>query len=431
MTVAAAVESPVGNRLGYAWYVLLVLTSIYTISFVDRYVLVGMVDLVRRDMAGSDTLMGFLIGPAFGLLYICAGLPIAWLADRYNRVRILAVGCALWSLFTVLSGFAATPGQLALARVMVGLGEACALAPAYSLLADYFAPGRRARAVAVYNLGIALGQVFGLALGGMLAQQHGWRFAFIAVGSPGFLLAAVLLLTVREAKRGGLDNRAGDSPPQPPPFRAALADLAGRPAFPVLCAAAALAGFAGMGFGFWGPTMFARSFGLSPAEVGPVFGVILGSTSVAGALTAGWLSDRLSARNAAWPLRLAAVAIAGSTLLLWGVCVSPSVGQAYVLLAICGLFGGGWLSPVQATVQDMLPAELRAVGTAVLNFCIILFGITTSPQVVGILSDWLTPQYGIHALRQALLLMLGGGVLGAVFMLWAAIRRAGAPVRPT
>lgn len=407
---------------GYAWYVLTVLMLIYMISFMDRYVLVGMLEFVRADLNGSDTLMGFLIGPAFGLLYICAGIPIAWLADRRSRVAILALGCTLWSLFTVLSGLARTPAELAVARLMVGLGEACALAPSYSLLSDYFAPGQRARTVSIYNLGIPLGQVVGLALGGVLAQHYGWRNTFIAVGLPGFLLALTLYLSVREAPRGGLDGRADDRPMMPPPFLQAMKHLVRLPAFPALCAAAALSGFGGMGFGYWAPTMFVRSFQLTPAEVGPMFGLIFGVTSVVGALAAGWLADRLSARNRAWPLKLAAFSVCGTTVLLWAVCFSPSVSLAYGLLALCGLLGGGWLAPVQATVQDMLPAELRATGTAVLNFCIILFGVTTSPQIVGLLSDWLAPTHGPHALRQALAIALGSGILGTLLMLLAARR---------
>lgn len=409
---------------GYAWYVLLVLTSVYMISFVDRYVLVGMVDIVRGDLGASDTLMGFLIGPAFGILYICAGIPIAWLADRSNRVRILFVGCLMWSLFTVLSGFAQDATQLALARVFVGVGEACALAPSYSLLSDYFGRGQRAKAVAIYNLGIALGQVIGLAMGGVIAQKYGWRTAFLAVGLPGFALALLLRFTVWEARRGGLDERETSAPVTPPPFLQALGLLLRVPAFPFLCAGAALGGFAGMGFGFWGPTMFSRSFGLAPAEVGPVFGSILGASSVVGALSAGWLADRLGRRNPTMPLLISATSIAGATLLLWSLCAMPTANLAYGLLALTGILAGGWLSPIQATVQDMLPAELRAMGIAVLNFCIILFGITTSPQVVGLLSDLLAASHGQHALRQALVITMSSGLVGAVLMLLASRRLA-------
>src|SRR3546814_4618108 len=139
-----------------------------------------------------------LTGLAFALFYTFFGVAVAWAADRFKRVWIMAAACAIWSVFTALCGFAQNFTQLALSRVIVGVGEAGGSPPSYSLISDYFPPKERGVGLALYSLGVPIGSMIGAALGGWVAAEYGWRMAFIVVGLPGLLMALIMLLVVRE-----------------------------------------------------------------------------------------------------------------------------------------------------------------------------------------------------------------------------------------
>lgn len=168
----------------YAWFVLVMMVLLYLLNYADRYVAVGLLEEIKKTFEVSDTYMGFLVGPAFAIIYTIFAIPIARFADKHNRVRIIAAGAVVWSLFTVLTGMAKTPGLFAAARIGVGIGEAAFLAPAFSLLADYFAPKRRALAFAILNFGVYFGQIFGLVGGAAIAEATHWRTAFVVLGAP-------------------------------------------------------------------------------------------------------------------------------------------------------------------------------------------------------------------------------------------------------
>src|SRR5262249_50262381 len=158
---------------------------VYVLNFVDRQILAILLEPIKAELGASDTAMGFLTGIAFALFYTVAGIPIARVADRGTRRTVIAIGLAVWSAMTALSGMVRTFGQLALARIGVGVGEAACTPPAHSLLADYFPPERRATALAVYSMGIHVGVLFGFVIGGVMSQHFGWRLAFLVVGLPG------------------------------------------------------------------------------------------------------------------------------------------------------------------------------------------------------------------------------------------------------
>ena len=197
---------------GYAAYVLLMLSALYTVNYVDRFLVSGLLDPIKDSLGVSNTYMGFLVGPAFALFYTTMAIPIARLADRYSRVKIIVTGTLVWSLFTVLSGFAETPRAFMIARIGVGIGEAAFLAPAFSLLADYYPPRRRTMAFAILNLGVYFGQMGGLIGGPAIESVAGWQAAFIALGTPGIILAGLAIVTIREPIRGQLDDARPKNP---------------------------------------------------------------------------------------------------------------------------------------------------------------------------------------------------------------------------
>jgi len=220
---------------GYSWYVLAVLVVVYILNFIDRQIISILAVDIKADLDLTDSDMGFLGGAAFAVFYALFGIPLGRLADNWNRVRLLSAGLALWSAMTALSGFARDQATLSLARMGVGIGEATAGPTAYSLISDYFPKRQRATALAIYSSGLYLGGGASLFIGAMIVKAWndsfpgggplglvGWQAAFLAVGTPG-LIVALWVATLREPVRGAMDGRTGAA--TPPPFRTFLVDL--------------------------------------------------------------------------------------------------------------------------------------------------------------------------------------------------------------
>ena len=204
-TEAAAERAP---SPGYRYYVLAILILVYMLNFLDRQIIGILAAPLKEHFQLTDQQFGLLGGIAFASVYSTLAIPIAWLADRFSRVWIMTVALSVWSGFTALCGMAGSFTQLFLCRMGVGVGEAGGVAPSYSLVADYFPPHQRARALAAYAFGIPLGTAAGTLVGGLLAAEFGWQTAFIVVGLLGLLLAPVLRLTVKDPPRGGMESAA-------------------------------------------------------------------------------------------------------------------------------------------------------------------------------------------------------------------------------
>ena len=204
-------------RPGYRYYVLAVLVLIYTLNFLDRQIIGILAAPLKAHFELTDSQFGLLGGIAFASVYSTLAIPLAWLADRFSRVWIMTGALAVWSGFTALCGLAGSFTQLFLCRMGVGVGEAGGVAPAYSLISDYFPPSQRARALAVFAFGIPIGTAAGTLVGGLLAARWGWQTAFIVVGLLGLLLAPLLRLTVRDPQRGGTDAAAKIASADPAP----------------------------------------------------------------------------------------------------------------------------------------------------------------------------------------------------------------------
>lgn len=227
----SAVETPAPvERPGYRYYVLAVLILIYMLNFLDRQIIGILAAPLKAHFGMSDSQFGLLGGIAFASVYSTLAIPLAWLADRFSRVWIMTGALAIWSGFTALCGLAGSFTQLFLCRMGVGVGEAGGVAPAYSLVADYFPPHQRARALAAFAFGIPLGTAAGTLVGGLLAATYGWRTAFIVVGLIGLLVAPLLRLTVRDPRRGGTDAVKAAAAPLAPvsPEAQAVTDRAGQ-----------------------------------------------------------------------------------------------------------------------------------------------------------------------------------------------------------
>ncbi|NBU25203.1 MAG: MFS transporter [Gammaproteobacteria bacterium] len=407
-----------------------VLFVIYLFNYIDRSILNVLAQLVKVELGASDTVMGFLIGPAFAVFYALAGIPIARYADRASRIRIIVAGCIVWSAFTIATAYATSWQQLAWFRVGVGIGEAAFLAPAYSILADYFPVRYRARALSLMGLAVYFGQVTGMVTGGLLGPSLGWRDVFIYAGVPGLAIALLAALTVREPQRGAMEAGRAAREGAAAASASGAAGLALGPAllalwryrsFRLMAVGAALGVFGGQAFAGWSAPFLMRSHGVDLPTIGKVFAPPYLLSALLGTLLAGLVADRLVRRDLNAPLRAAALALAAATVLLCLACWVPSFGMLVLLTIPMGLVGGGWILPLQSSTQNALPPELRATGTAVFWFTVNLFGIAAGPLVAGVLSDRLAERFGEESLRYGLLASILVSFVGAAFI-WAAAR---------
>ncbi|WP_297513156.1 MFS transporter [uncultured Caulobacter sp.] len=421
---------------GYRYVVLAMLILAYTLNFLDRQILGILAKPIKDEFYLTDGQFGLMGGLAFALLYTTLAIPIAWLADRFSRVWIITAALTLWSGFTALCGMVGSFGHLFLARMGVGIGEAGGVAPAYSLIADYFPKHQRARALAAYAFGIPLGTAAGTLVGGLLAVHYGWRTAFVAVGALGVLLAPVFRLIVRDPKRGGADDPA-EAPlvaAPVPPFGAVVRLLAAKPSFWLLSLGAASSSVCGYGVAAWLPSFFMRSLGLTLAQTAWYYSGIAFFGGLLGIWLGGAVADRLGAKSkAAYPLTPAiAFLISAPCFLLAmnsGSLVGGLGGQASLALAFAiFLIPTGlnltWLGPITAAVQHLAPAPMRTTASALFLLINNLLGIAVGVYYFGLVSDLLKPTFGAESLRWAIYTGMGFYLLAALLFILAARRLA-------
>jgi predicted MFS family arabinose efflux permease len=385
----------------YRIVVLAMLVLVYTFNFIDRQIVGILAVPIKADLGLSDVQLGLMGGLAFALFYTALGIPIAMLADRSNRTWIMTVALVLWSAMTAVCGYAQNFWQLFLARLGVGVGEAGGVAPAYSLVADYFPPHQRARALGVYSFGVPIGSALGIVFGGLIAHHVDWRTAFIVVGIAGVLIAPVFKLVVREPPRGRYDGAKGAG--RPVSLREAMRVLAGKRSFWGLAFGASASSMMGYGLFFWLPSFFVRSHGMTLLDASLYFGAILLVGGIAGIWMGGWLADRFgSARRRNYAL-IPAVAFVLTIPFYAAAVTSDSLAIAFVLFLVPVALGLVWLGPVLSAIQHVVPPGMRATASAVFLFINNLIGIGLGTVALGLLSDALSTRYGADSLRYAIL----------------------------
>ena len=381
------------------------LTLTYFFSFMDRQILAILLEAIKADLKLSDTQLGLLSGLVFAIFYATLGIPIARLADRTSRKRIIAVSLAIWSAMTALSGVAQNFTQLMLARIGVGVGEAGAGPPSHSIIADLYPPEKRASAMAIYSLGVLLGGGLGMMIGGFVAHAYNWRVAMMVVGLPGVVLAVIVWLFVAEPRRGLSDaQRAMDAPDAMPSLGEGIAAMWRDPAALHLVAAVTITSLVGYALTGWGPSYMQRSLGMSMLDVSKYVALpaaIIGSTS---ALLGGAAADRAARR---FGLHAQSWVVAAFKVVAFPFAVGfYFVDEPRVALAsyfVAALFAGAYLGPSFALIQHLAPLKLRSVWAALTLLVINLIGLGLGPFLVGQLSDHLRPVYGAQSLRWAML----------------------------
>ncbi|MEO0971759.1 MAG: MFS transporter [Pseudomonadota bacterium] len=399
------------RRLGYRAYVMFILVVVYTLNFIDRQIIGILAVPIKADLGLTDTQLGLMGGLAFALFYTGLGIPVAMLADRKSRTWIMTVALTVWSAMTAVCGLAQNFWQLFLGRLGVGVGEAGGVAPAYSLISDFFPPHQRARALSVYSFGIPIGSALGIVIGGFIATRVDWRFAFFVVGAAGILLAPLFRLTVREPERGGFDAHA---PARPAPVRSIARTLARKPSFWWMSLGASSSSMMGYGIFFWLPSFLVRSFELSLLDASLFFGTILLVGGVIGTWLGGSLADRFGARGRrSMYVLIPAAAFVATVPFYAGAVLAPSLSLTFLALLIPVALGLAWLGPVLSAIQHVVPANMRATASAVFLFVNNLIGIGAGTALLGWLSDALQSRFGDESLRYAILAGTGFYLIAA------------------
>ncbi len=379
---------------------LVVLMLIYIFNFMDRQIMGVLAEPIKRDLGLTDSQLGLLTGFMFALFYTSFGVPVAWLADRTRRTWVIAGACALWSGFSALCGLATGFVTMAAARVGVAVGEAGGVPPSYSLIADLFPRESRARALALYSLGVPLGIGAGTAAGGWIAAAFGWRMAFFVVAAPGLLLSALLLLIVKEPGRGTFDGAVAHDH-TPPSLPVAVALFLRSRALMRVSLACALGGFGCYGLMGWIAAYLVRVLGMTLVEIGSWLSLTLAIGMGLGIWASGALADRFGPRDRrayAW-IPGGAMALAAPLLLL-----ATSIDDWRLALPLFGAVLGlsiFYLAPSVAVVQQLVPADQRSTASAMLLLCLNLIGLGCGPLFLGFISDMTLAGHGDQSLRIA------------------------------
>jgi len=391
--------------------VLLMLIIFYTFNFIDRQIIGILAVPIKADLSLSDTQLGLMGGLAFAMFYTSLGIPIAMLADRYSRTWIMTAALTIWSAMTAVSGLATNFWQLFIARMGVGVGEAGGVAPAYSLIVDFFPPSQRARAISIYSFGIPIGSSIGIVFGGIVATLIDWRVAFFIVGLAGVVLAPIFRMTIKEPQRGRFDRQRENT--NAPGIREIMRTLAGKPSFWLLSVGASCSSMMGYGVFFWLPSFFVRSFEMTLLNASLFFGAILLIGGVAGIWAGGWLGDRYGHKKRAQYATIPAFAfLATIPFYILGI-LSPTLTLTFFAMLFPTALGLIWIGPVLSTVQHLVRPDMRATASAIFLFTNNLLGIGVGTWAIGALSDALQVQFGDDSLRYSILAGTGFYVLAA------------------
>ncbi len=396
-TDASAEPKPVS---AYSYFVVSFLAVVYTLNFLDRQIISILGKDISAELHLTKTQFGLLGGTSFALLYTTCGIAVAYLADRVSRKWIIALACAIWSLFTALCGTAQNFTQILLYRMGVGFGEAGGSPPSYSMISDYFPASRRGTALAIYSLGVPIGSMLGAFAGGKLALAYGWRTAFFIVGAPGVILGILMLLLVREPKRGGLDafvDGATEHPPAPPILAAISGFFANRTLVltAVSSAMSAFVGYAGL---VWNPQFLENVKQMAAADVATYYALALGVTGIIGTLASGWLVDKLGKKDRRWFAWVPAIAFALSIPFWFGLLWAPTWQIAMLFLLGPMLMNQAYLAPALTVAQNAVPPAQRTMTGAILLFILNLVGLGVAPVYVGWIADRMEPAHGDQAL---------------------------------
>jgi MFS family permease len=405
-----------------AWIVLGMLCFVYVLNFLDRQLLSILAKPIQDSLHITDGQLGLIGGLYFAVFYCFISIPVGWIADKTNRSRILALACAIWSGATMACGLAASYGQLVAARMTVGFGEAGGVPPSYAIISDYFPPGRRGTALGIYNLGPPIGAALGVAFGASIAAAYSWRDAFIVLGSVGIFAALLILLIVREPRRGGLDVRpvADSASLGTAGFRNTIAMFFSRPALVLAALASGATQLITYGAGNFTTLFLMREKGMTLGQVAIYYALVVGIAMSAGIFVSGRVIDRFTRRSKQAFALVPAVSLILAVPFYIGFVWAPSWQLALLLLIGPTFLNYFYLSSSVTLVQEEVRPDQRVMSGALLLLVMNMIGLGLGPTYVGAASDFFRAGHPHHSLQLAFYTLLPCYGLAIILFLWLA-----------
>jgi len=406
------INSPKNN----ANYVLGVLFVVVMLNFIDRQVISILGEPIKQEMGLSDKQLGFMTGLSFALFYTTLAIPVAILADRWNRSRIIAIAVAIWSVMTMLCGAAQNFMQLFLARVGVGIGESASAPASHSLISDYFPPERRASAMGIYGSAVPIGAFIAYAGGGWVLENLGWRAAFFAAGFPGVVVGLIVWWTVKEPRGAVALRDAFTRQPDQLTLKEAVSELWTQSTYWHLAASGVLIQFVAYGIAAFYGSLFVRVFGIGYGELGLKLGVMVAIAGVSGAWLGGKVSDRLDSNERVPSLLIVAAVFLLAIPATYLAVNASNVNVALALLGVTTFAATFYYGPNFSLLQKLATDRTRAMAVALYLLCSGLIGLGLGPVFVGVVSDMISggdPALEADGIR-------GGVAMISLFNVWTA-----------
>lgn len=411
-----------------AWFVLSMLCFIYVLNFLDRQLLSILAKPIQDSLNISDTQLGLISGLYFALFYCLISIPVGYLADRTNRVKVLSIACGIWSAATIACGLAKTYPQLVIARMTVGVGEAGGVPPSYAIISDYFPPGKRGTALGLFNLGPPLGAALGVAFGASIAAAYSWRLAFIVLGAIGVVAAIALYVFVKEPKRGGLDPQPVDVAvgvsaaveSENAKFSETLKMFFTRKTLLLAALGSGATQFITYGLGNFTTLFLMREKGMMLSEVAVYYALVLGIGMSGGIFASGYLTDKFTRKSKQAYALLPAFSLILAVPFYIGFVWAPGWQLSTLLLIGPTFLNYFYLSASVTLVQQEVKPNQRVMSGALLLLVMNLIGLGLGPTYVGIASDFFRESFPSNSLQIALYSLIPFYFIAIALFFWLA-----------
>jgi predicted MFS family arabinose efflux permease len=423
--VEGKTQAPPADPGTRAWIVLGILCFVYVLNFLDRQLLAILAKPIQDTLHVSDSQLGLISGLYFALFYCFIAIPVGWLADKTNRVAVLSIACAIWSAATMACGLAKTYPQLVIARMTVGFGEAGGVPPSYAIITDYFPPGRRGTAIGIFNLGPPIGAALGIAFGASIAAAYSWRSAFIVLGAIGIVAAIVVILIVKEPRRGGLDSAKDRAIEGKTGFWQTLVMFFSRPTLLLAALGSGATQFITYGAGNFTVLFLMREKGMTLNEIAIYYALVVGIGMGAGIFVSGRVIDRFTRHSkqayALVPAASLVLAIPFYIAFVW----APSWQLSLFFLIGPMFLNYFYFTSSVALVQEEVRPDQRVMSGALLLLVMNFIGLGLGPTYVGAASDFFRASYPDNSLQIALYSIVPFYFFAIALFLWLsrALRR--------
>jgi predicted MFS family arabinose efflux permease len=400
---AGALSKPQPAPGPRAWIALGMLCVVYVLNFLSRQLPGILAKPIQDSLHVSDGQLGRIGGLYFALFYCCISIPVGWLADKTNRSKILALACAIWSAATMCCGFAGSYLQFSIGYMTVGFGEAGGVPPSYSIISDYFPPGRRGRALGLYNIGPPIGAALGIAFGASIAAAFSWRYAFVFLGGVGLIAVIGVLILVPEPSRGGLDrtsvaaNKTG--------FRETLAMFVSRPSLMLVALASGANQFITYGLTNFAVLFLMREKQMKLHEVAVFYALVVLIGMGGGILASGPTIDRFTRRSKQAYALVPAISLSMALPFYLAFVWAPSWHLALIFLTCTHFLNYFYLTSAVTLVQEEVRPDQRVMSGALLLLIMNLIGLGLGPTFVGAASDFFHLSHPHHSLQIALFML--------------------------